>query len=302
MLRFARSFAARTAGATVALDRLQQCITPHVCSDLRLNGFAVVDGVFGDAAAAALRLEIAALRPHMHDNCTHLVASSGSRLLVAKKDIKEAELSMQTTQALAPLCTLLQHDATLCTMLSINMPELALDTQAIKLQWNSGGGGCFPMHFDTDAAVDSRLITAIWYLNPDWKPSDGGQLRLYPFPQARPVDIAPLNDRMVLFSSQRMLHRVLPSAVDRACFTIWLSQGAMARGAGRGVDQSRQQLMETERVAARQALASSEPLGKQTLLSLNAFRVGHLMPHRTLAAMLVSAPPSALLCFSGFHV
>jgi hypothetical protein len=40
------------------------------------------------------------------------------------------------------------------------------------------------------------------------------------------VDIAPLNDRMVLFSSMHLLHRVLPSAVERYCFTIWLSAGA----------------------------------------------------------------------------
>ena len=39
------------------------------------------------------------------------------------------------------------------------------------------------------------------------------------------VDIAPLNDRMVLFSSMHLLHRVLPSAAERYCFTIWISAG-----------------------------------------------------------------------------
>lgn len=38
--------------------------------------------------------------------------------------------------------------------------------QAIKLQYNDGNGGCFPLHVDSDAAVDNRLITAIFYLNP----------------------------------------------------------------------------------------------------------------------------------------
>jgi Rps23 Pro-64 3,4-dihydroxylase Tpa1-like proline 4-hydroxylase len=40
------------------------------------------------------------------------------------------------------------------------------------------------MHFDSDAAVDGRRVTAILYLNPGWRPGDGGELRLYPFPQA----------------------------------------------------------------------------------------------------------------------
>jgi hypothetical protein len=49
-------------------------------------------------------------------------------------------------------------------------------------------------------------VTAIFYLNQHWKPSHGGQLRLYPFP-APPVDIQPLQDRLVLFATTRMLHR-----------------------------------------------------------------------------------------------
>jgi hypothetical protein len=49
-------------------------------------------------------------------------------------------------------------------------------------------------------------VTAIFYLNSHWQPSHGGLLRLYPFP-APPVDIQPLQDRLVLFATSRMLHR-----------------------------------------------------------------------------------------------
>lgn len=38
------------------------------------------------------------------------------------------------------------------------------------------------------------------------------------------MDIDPINDRMVLFSSRTMLHRVLPSHKQRYCFTIWISE------------------------------------------------------------------------------
>ena len=41
-------------------------------------------------------------------------------------------------------------------------------TQAIKLQYNAGGGGCFPMHYDSDEQLDGRRVTAIFYLNPEW--------------------------------------------------------------------------------------------------------------------------------------
>ena len=38
------------------------------------------------------------------------------------------------------------------------------------------------MHFDTHLEASQRQITGTLYLNPDWKPEDGGQLRVYPFP------------------------------------------------------------------------------------------------------------------------
>lgn len=72
---------------------------------------------------------------------------------------------------------------------------------SVKLQHNTGGGGCFPLHCDSDAALDARVLTCLVYLNPLWRPSHGGQLRLYPF-AGRPVDVEPINDRMVLFWSQ----------------------------------------------------------------------------------------------------
>lgn len=59
-------------------------------------------------------------------------------------------------------------------------------------------------------------MTAIFYLNQHWKPSHGGQLRLYPFP-APPVDIDPLQDRLVLFATTRMLHRCDWHSLQRAC-------------------------------------------------------------------------------------
>lgn len=137
------------------------------------------------------------------------------------------------------------------------------------------------------------------YLNPGWKQGDGGELRVYPFPQARlehvqqgrgmpvhavppvcacrraahrhrthlpapsachlllqaPVDIPPLNDRLVLFSSQHLAHRVLPSMGDRYCLTIWLSAGGRLQAADGGGGGA-------EREAMRRALASPQPLGE----------------------------------------
>eukprot|EP00501_MAST-03F_sp_TOSAG23-6_P000182 GSMAST32.ASY1.ANO1.185.1 assembled CDS len=53
------------------------------------------------------------------------------------------------------------------------------------------------------------------------KVGDGGELQLVPFLE-RPVTIDPIMDRAVLFRSDVLLHRVLPTHKPRFCFTVWL--------------------------------------------------------------------------------
>ena len=105
-------------------------------------------------------------------------------------------------------------------MLPPPSPPRQLHHQSVKLQLNRGSGGCFPLHFDSDAALDGRRVTALTYLNPDWTPGDGGELVLYPFPEP-PVKVEPVMGRVVLFSAANMLHRVLPSGKPRMCYTTW---------------------------------------------------------------------------------
>lgn len=55
-------------------------------------------------------------------------------------------------------------------------------------------------------------------MNSEWKKGDGGEIRFYPFPYDK-IDIEPLNDRLVFFSSHQMMHRVMPSQVPRYCLS-----------------------------------------------------------------------------------
>ena len=101
-------------------------------------------------------------------------------------------------------------------------PALSLDTTtrpAIKIQINTGGGS-FPWHYDNPGPPNQRALTCVVYLNPRWKHGDGGEICLWPF-LSKPTTISPLHCRAVLFYSDRVLHRVLPSKVRRVCFTIW---------------------------------------------------------------------------------
>ena len=95
------------------------------------------------------------------------------------------------------------------------------DARTVKLQHNRGGGGCFPLHYDNPGPPSNRALTCILYLNPDWSMGDGGELQLVPF-MRRPVRVAPRHDRLAVFLSDRVLHRVLPANKERFCLTVWL--------------------------------------------------------------------------------
>ena len=83
--------------------------------------------------------------------------------------------------------------------------------------------------------VDARRVTAILYLNPEWHPAHGGQLKLYPLP-GPPAVIEPLLDRMVLFSSCQMLHR--QALVELSCTGCPLLAAATLLTAACGVSLS----------------------------------------------------------------
>jgi hypothetical protein len=107
-------------------------------------------------------------------------------------------------------------------------PSLMLTgLDSIKLQYNTGVGGCFPIHYDTSGknihySGSQRGLTTILYLNPEWAEPDGGELRIYPFPYNQ-EDIAPRMGRLAMFSSTHMAHRTMPATAPRACLSMWFA-------------------------------------------------------------------------------
>ena len=97
---------------------------------------------------------------------------------------------------------------------------------AIKLQWNEGKNGCFPLHID-NPGNNKRRITMVFYLNKGWKQGDGGEIVLLPF-MDKQIIIPPVFNRCVLFLSETMLHRVLPSHKARYCFSVWIDKATNA--------------------------------------------------------------------------
>uniref|UniRef100_A0A7S0H4Y5 Fe2OG dioxygenase domain-containing protein n=1 Tax=Amorphochlora amoebiformis TaxID=1561963 RepID=A0A7S0H4Y5_9EUKA len=228
----------------------------EVGASLRERGYAMVDSAVNSETASCLREEIEALKAKriLYKNATHIVGRNGGVEYLEKANIFEWDSKHPRWKECSgdtPTLQSIHRDPTLLTSLTqaIRIPDLTLSSQTLKVQFNAGKGGCFPIHYDTDAGVDGRVITAILYLNSDWNPGDGGELALYPFPLPT-IKVEPISGRLALFSSALMPHRVLPSNVSRHCLTLWLS-----RPQEESQSEARAKAKETEREAVRRVLA-----------------------------------------------
>lgn len=81
-------------------------------------------------------------------------------------------------------------------------------------------GTFYKRHVDSFKSDDSRSITFILYLNPQWRQQDGGQL-LLALNDDQEIRIPPLAGTIVMFDSRKFAHEVLPSTVERRSFSGW---------------------------------------------------------------------------------
>jgi SM-20-related protein len=81
-------------------------------------------------------------------------------------------------------------------------------------------GSFYKRHLDQFKKDDHRKLSVICYLNNDWRPEQGGQLRMYLPDQTK--DILPIAGRLVIFRSDAIEHEVLPATRERMSITGWI--------------------------------------------------------------------------------
>lgn len=85
-------------------------------------------------------------------------------------------------------------------------------------------GGFYERHRDSFRQDSARVVSFVLYLNSDWKPSDGGGLRIFKKQTSGAetyTDIDPVGGTMVCFLSRELEHEVLLSHRARFSLTGW---------------------------------------------------------------------------------
>jgi len=87
-------------------------------------------------------------------------------------------------------------------------------------------GAYYTRHLDQFREYSNRIFSVILYLNPGWKPGDGGELRVY-HRDGTCEDFAPLHGRLICFRSDIVEHEVLMAQKPRVSLTGWMRRDAL---------------------------------------------------------------------------
>jgi SM-20-related protein len=83
-----------------------------------------------------------------------------------------------------------------------------------------GKGNYYKKHRDAFKTDDARKVSVVCYLNKNWHPHDGGELKLY-LNDGSEITIQPIAGQLAIFESS-LEHEVLLSHADRYSITGWL--------------------------------------------------------------------------------
>jgi len=199
-------------------------------------GLTVIDGAVGRELILPAVRELADLQAAGSLDASRDPCNVGARSvwLHASTDEERSE-RQRATPALLKLCALLfglpfalDAAAKQCVHGDLDAPKLLVHPHVMAATY--GPGAEYHCHKDSYGGMDNqRMVTVLLYLNDEWRPGDGGELRIFGSAdggskpdQGSYVDIEPLAGRLVLFRAREVWHAVLEPRKPRWAMTLWV--------------------------------------------------------------------------------
>lgn len=83
-------------------------------------------------------------------------------------------------------------------------------------------GAFYKKHLDAFKGRSNRVLSTVFYLNPQWQPADGGELVIYDQSGESELErILPEYGKLVIFLSEEFPHEVLPARRERYSIAGW---------------------------------------------------------------------------------
>lgn len=187
-----------------------------VARGLAEEGFAIVDSFLDDQEVNAILASDDFRQPLLHFAKAGIGKQHDKQINEAVRGdyiqwIDERQASLPVKVYTDRLNALLQY---------VNR-ELFLSLQGFEVHKTIYPVGSFyKRHLDQFRKDDRRKLSAICYLNPDWKTEEGGQLIIYT--KDKELEVLPSAGRLVCFRSDMLEHEVRPAHRERLSITGWL--------------------------------------------------------------------------------
>lgn len=92
-------------------------------------------------------------------------------------------------------------------------------------------GAFYKKHFDAFKGRSNRVLSTVFYLNPQWQPADGGELVIYDQSGERELErVLPEYGKLVIFLSEEFPHEVLPARRERYSIAGWFRVNNISGG------------------------------------------------------------------------
>jgi len=184
-------------------------------ADLGIDGISVRDQFLAPPQIRAL-LDCASLRRARGDFDAARIGSD--RSLQRREDIRGDSTCWITAPLWPAEQTLLEQLEQL--RLELNREAgLGLFELELHYAWYPPGAG-YVRHVDQPQGRAQRRVSLVLYLNEDWTPAAGGELRVFDAADGH-RDIEPLAGRLVCFLTPGREHAVLPTQRDRLSISGW---------------------------------------------------------------------------------
>jgi len=191
-----------------------------IAGGLAERGFAVIEQFLSSQAVAELR---AVLIDSYRRGAFHKAAvGTGSSLRIDAATRGDFVLWLDPDIPHAPLQKFFATLEALRSYLN-HTCFLSLRSYEVHFALYPPGTG-YKRHLDQTRGSSRRRVTFILYLNDDWLPEHGGQLRMYlreDDGQETAHDITPFGGTFVVFRSDLIEHEVLPATRERFSLTGW---------------------------------------------------------------------------------
>jgi SM-20-related protein len=183
--------------------------------DLATTGLAVMPGFVEPVLVAALRDEIHAGRAPAGMRRARIGRGEGSRLVSAVRGdwIRWLDGSTEAQQLFLGQLERIRQEVNEALLLGL------FEVEAHFALYPPGAG--YQRHVDAFQHDNPRRLSAVLYLNRNWRRSQGGELAVYDAEGRELQRVLPEAGTLVLFLSQTVPHAVLPTRRWRASIAAW---------------------------------------------------------------------------------